>query len=707
MNKINDGVCFSDDFFEALTGFSPNSIFLMDPTGKILRMNPEAARNFELVNEPSFQGNFLSMFPENTSQFIQSILPDFLEGRKKPAFIDFVNSQEKTINFQMEVYPCTNSCYSEPCLITVLSNVTQLKKTEEALQRTLNERLKLSSLLVANADIKYRTLIEASPNWVSLLDEEGRILVINSSGLDILQQSEDNVINTPVWSYFSPEIAQRLKSELVKTLETHEAFVDEVPILVNGQTKYLYFVGNSIKSLNSNINRIVIIVTNITARKTAEIALKDTLETLELRVQERTRQLEEANFELGKEIAARKEFEKQLKRSKEEAESANLAKSEFLANMSHEIRTPMNSVLGFISLLLKTSLDEKQRDYALTVKSSGSLLLALIDDILDLSKIEANRLILEKIPFSFGRMTQEIIKLFEPKASEKDLRITLELDDFLLKNEVLGDHQRVRQVMINLIGNAVKFTRSGYVAVKAQCHRNDDASFFADVTVEDSGIGIAQDDIPKVFGKFTQANSSTTRKFGGTGLGLAISRRLVDLMGGTMGCCSTIGKGSEFFFHIPFEIIPESQASLEADPGLDADQTDEKHDRKMTAKILLVEDDESCRKFAGQCVKDFGYELEAVDNGILATEILNTQKFDLVIMDWCLPGWNGLMIVESLRQNQGLNQHVPVLAVTARAMKGDREACFKAGMNGYLAKPFEPEDLRRKLEKLLKSRRNE
>jgi PAS domain S-box-containing protein len=700
MNKIKEVGNFSaSDYFDAMTLNCPGAVILIDANGKIINVNPAGCKILSVSTEEALNGNLFEIVPEKVSQALRQYSQDFRDGRKKPVMIEFPTSQGKILNLSIEMYSCAGDCFEADCQVIFMSNVTALKRTEEALQRTLTERMKLSSLMVANSDIRYQSLIEASPNWVSLLDEEGRILVMNQSGQRILERPPEETDNQPVWSFFSGDEARRLRLGIQGAINTGNIYQEELELNVREKIKHLSLVCNSIRPVTSAANRAVIIVTDITARKNAEIELKKTLDTLEQRVQERTRQLETANHDLAKEIFARKEFEKQLKKSKEEAESANLAKSEFLANMSHEIRTPMNSVLGFISLLLGTNLDAKQRDYAQTVKTSGTLLLALIDDILDLSKIEANRLVLEKIPFSFGEMIQEIVKLFEPKAHEKEIRLTLEIDEFLIGNCVLGDYQRIRQVLINLIGNAVKFTREGYVVVKAFCHRNDDGMFFIDATVEDSGIGISKNDLPKIFGKFTQANSSTTRKYGGTGLGLAISKRLIDLMGGTLGCCSTLGKGSEFFFHIPFEIPAEKKEQVALPKDSENEATPQKAQKQ--ARILLVEDDESCRKFAGECILDMGFELESIDNGIVATEILLRQPFDLVVMDWCLPGWNGLMIVEQLRKSQGPNQRIPVLAVTARAMKGDREACIKAGMNDYLAKPFSPVDLKRKIEKLL------
>ncbi|GAB4273526.1 MAG: hypothetical protein Kow0029_13290 [Candidatus Rifleibacteriota bacterium] len=705
MNKfpVRGGICSSDKFFQSMTYFAPAAILLLTHDGYIRNINPMGCKIFETSKCDAVGKHLIEICNGQIIEEIDQIIQSFMEGRKKPIPIELVTQNGKTLTLSVEMYHCQEFCSDLQCLIAIFSNVTSLKKTEEALQRTLTERLKFSSLLVANTNVKYQSLIEASPNWVSLVDADGKILVINSSGQRILERKEDEVINIKIWDLFPKREAERFRTGFYKAVENRTIFQDELDIILNDRIKHLSVVCNPISDSTSLIRRAVVIISDVTARKSAELALKQTLDSLEERVKERTKQLEAANAELAKEIAARKEFEIQLKKSKEEAESANLAKSEFLANMSHEIRTPMNSVLGFINLLLNTELTEKQRDYALTVKSSGSLLVALIDDILDLSKIEANRLVLEKIPFSFGKMVKEIIRLFEPKAAEKGILLSLELDAFLLENQVLGDCQRIRQVMINLIGNAVKFTHDGYVKVKANCHRNDDGNFFIDFVVEDSGIGILQNDLPKIFGKFTQANSSTTRKYGGTGLGLAISKRLVNMMGGTLGCCSTIGKGSEFFFHIPFE-MPTGQSLPENNDAATV-ATNRADINPGDYKILVVEDDVGCRKFAEQCLEEIGFRYESVSNGCEATEILHRKKYDLVIMDWCLPGWSGLAITKDLRKAPGPNQFVPIIAATARAMKGDREFCIKAGMNSYLSKPYSPEDLKKEIFKLIKPKK--
>jgi len=695
------GVCSSNDYFQAITHFSPGAVLLLTNDGLIRNINPMGCALFEISRDEAV-GKYLFELCEGKTDIDPAfLLKSFTEGRNKPIQIEFTSSDGKQKALSVEMHHCQEFCSDTQCLLASFANVTGLQKSEEALRRVLADRLRASSHAIFSSDLRYQGVVEATPNWVSLVDTEGRILVINPAGKAILQREEDEITGIHLWDFFVSPDRETLRKSVNEAFSSNSIFETEAELRINDAPIFLNLVCRPVPDSNALLSRAVIIATDITPRKHAELELKKTLDTLEERVAERTRQLEAANAELAKEITVREEYEEKLKKAIEDAKAASLAKSEFLANMSHEIRTPMNSVLGFIDLLLSTSLSDKQRDYATIVKSSGSLLLALIDDILDLSKIEANKLILDKTPFSFGKMIRDIVKLFEPKAADKGIILHLELDSQLVEHEVNGDSQRVRQVLINLIGNAVKFTRNGYVKVKARRSCNDSGNCYIDVSIEDSGIGISSTDLPMIFEKFTQANTGTTRRFGGTGLGLAISKRLVDLMGGTIGCCSTPGKGSEFFFNIPFDQLPaetsptENTANNSELPGkLDINPAD--------MSVLVVEDDPASCKFAEQCLELFGFRHQSVDNGLKATEILNRTRFDLVILDWCLPGWSGLAITEALRKNQGPNQHVPIIAVTARAMKGDREACLNAGMDAYLSKPFSPEDLLRQALKLLK-----
>ncbi|HNS10689.1 MAG TPA: ATP-binding protein [Candidatus Ozemobacteraceae bacterium] len=695
------GVCSSNDYFQAITHFAPGAVLLLTSEGLIRNINPMGCALFEISREKAV-GRYLYEICEGKVDIdTQLLLKSFSEGQQKPILVDFTSCDGKQKALSVEMFHCQEFCSDTQCLIATFSNVTCLQKSEEALRRVLADRLRASSQVIFSSDLRYQGVVEASPNWVSLIDTEGRILVINPAGKAILQREKNEITGIHLWEFFASPDRDTLRKDIIETFASNSIFETEAELRINDDPVFLTLICRPVPDSGALLSRAVIIATDITLRKRAELELKKTLDTLEERVVERTRQLETANAELAKEITVRKEYEEKLKKAIEDAKAASLAKSEFLANMSHEIRTPMNSVLGFIDLLLSTSLSEKQRDYAAIVKSSGSLLLALIDDILDLSKIEANKLILDKTPFSFGKMIRDIVKLFEPKAADKGITLHLELDSQLIAHEVNGDSQRVRQVLINLIGNAVKFTKNGYVKIKARQSCNNSGNCYIDVSVEDSGIGISAADLPLIFEKFTKANTGTTRRFGGTGLGLAISKRLVDLMGGTIGCCSTPGKGSEFFFNIPFDQMAAESSNPENNANSN-ELSGKPEIKPADVSILIVEDDPASCKFAEQCLELFGFRHQSVDNGLKATEILNRTRFDLVILDWCLPGWSGLAITEALRKNQGPNQHVPIIAVTARAMKGDREACLNAGMDAYLSKPFSPEDLLRQTLKLLK-----
>ncbi|MDA3818043.1 MAG: ATP-binding protein [Prolixibacteraceae bacterium] len=533
-----------------------------------------------------------------------------------------------------------------------------------------NEELVLAKEEAEIVEKKYIELYDYAPSGYLTLTANGEIAGLNYMALRILGQERSVLIDNK-FRLFITEGTRYKFDELFKHVFTSEVKQVCEVIIASKDNGPVYVKIDGIISLNDK--QCFMTLTDITKRKIIEL---DNIKAKEV-AEQATRIAETAK--------AKAEHATRI------AEDAVRAKQQFLSNMSHEIRTPMNAIIGFTKVLLKTDLSSKQKEYLNAIKLSGDSLIVLINDILDLAKVDAGKMVFEQIPFKMANSISSIHHLFELKIQEKNIKLIEEYDSGI-PEVLVGDPVRLHQIILNLLSNAVKFTSQGEIVVKVHMLEEDDEKVNIEFVVSDTGIGIAEDKLDKIFENFQQAYSGSSRLFGGTGLGLAIVKQLVEPQGGTIHVESKINEGSTFRFNLDFK-------KTDAEPEYETDIVEIDFDVK-SLKILVVEDIVLNQLLMKTVLEDFGFACDIAGNGKIAVEKLKTRSYDIILMDLHMPEMNGFKAAKHIRTIMNLN--VPIIALTADVTTVDLAKCEAAGMDDYIAKPVDERLLYNKIVGLVK-----
>jgi len=502
-----------------------------------------------------------------------------------------------------------------------------------------------------------RSLIEASLDPLFTISPEGKITDMNNASVTITEKTREKLIGTDFFEYFTePDKARDIYKQIFA-----EGFVADFPLTIrDGKLTDVLFNGSVYKDEEGKVLGVVVVARDITDHKRIESELISA----------------KVHAELATEIA--EEAQGKAEKATHIAEDAVRSKQQFLSNMSHEIRTPMNAILGFTKVLLKTDLTDKQKEYLTAIKISGDALTVLINDILDLAKVDAGKMIFEKIAFKMASSISAMVHIFETKIVEKNLKL-IRYYDPRIPSVVVGDPVRLHQIVLNLLSNAVKFTTDGEIEVSIRLISDESDSVTIEFAIRDTGIGIPKEKIEHIFENFQQASSNTARLYGGTGLGLAIAKKLVESQGGAIYVKSKPKEGSTFSFILPFQKT-DDKAELEIDT-VDLDP------EVRNIKVLVVEDIELNQLLMKTLLDDFRFEHDIAVNGRIAIEKLKSKSYDIILMDLQMPEMNGFEATRYIR-NQ-MNSSIPIIALTADVTTADLEKCKLVGMNDYISKPVD------------------
>jgi PAS domain S-box-containing protein len=569
-------------------------------------------------------------------------------------------------------------------------DITERKKDEERIQEQNAQLMQQNDLLRMQV-----SLLNLSNEAIFAWDLNGTITYWNIGA-------------EKMYGYSSEEAVGCVSHDLLKTV--HSSDMNNIKSILerdrvwNGEIEHTckagkkHIIETSHQVIFNKLGQPMVLETNrdITHRKQAE----DDIVILNNQLVKINAVLEETNTVLEEEIQEHYDVEAKLIKAKEQAEAANTAKSQFLANMSHEIRTPMNGVMGMLQLLQMTELTKQQADYLKVSMTSSESLLKVINDILDYSKIEAGKFNVEKIRFNLLEFLDEIEIMFKPSVWKKGFALNRVIEDNVPHN-LIGDSFRLRQVLSNIIGNAIKFTHKGRIDITVRMLEENNNEVKLEWAVQDTGIGLSQDNLKNIFNSFSQADSSTTRQYGGTGLGLSICKGLVENMQGGIWAESQEGEGSRFYFTC---VLEKSEKDY---PNLMRADCIEDSVKEDVLKLLIVEDDATSQMVMEELSRKKGWQVILTENGKEAVDAYRGYSFDAIVMDCQIPildGYKATGVIRQIERHNGI--HTPIIAMTAHALRGDREKCLESGMDDYLSKPIDADKFYATVEKWTINKQN-
>jgi PAS domain S-box-containing protein len=645
---------WSEQTFRALLEAAPDAVLMIEEDGAIVLVNAQTERLFGYRRDELLGHSVEMLVPER----YRKAHPDhrkrfFAQGASRPmgSGLELFGRRKDGHEFPVEINLAPIDAEGTPLVTAMIRDITDRKRLEA----------------------RYRTLVEGIPavTFMAALDEENSEFYVSPQIEEMLRFSQAEWLSDPfLWHrQLHPEDRERWGAEFARTCSAGVHFKSEYRFISrDNQVVWVHGEARVVRDQQGRPLFLQGIAFDITESKRAEEALRRSAEELEQKVRERTAALEEASLR---------------------AEGASQARASFLANMSHEIRTPLNGIIGFADLLRrKADTNEAERmEWLQIIHDGGKHLLALINDILDLSKVDAGKLSIERLEFSPVKIVTEVCAILRSRAEEKGLKVEV-LFDGPLPRTIQSDPTRLRQVLMNVAGNAIKFTPQGQVRLTARLDDSsaEDPKFV--VEIQDTGIGIPADKLESIFNPFTQADSSITRQYGGTGLGLAISRRLAEQLGGGITVESEVGRGTTFTCSFATGLLSELVAADVAGVASTHVELPQARTRQpvLSQRVLVADDGETNRKLIQLVLGRAGAKVFQAENGRQAVDRALAESFDLILMDMQMPVLDGYQATSQLRA-QGVT--VPIIALTANAMKGDDERCREAGCSGYLSKPID------------------